>query len=61
MVRVHRLTNFVGEPCTGKTSFAHAAARELTGQDPIVLAGSPETETTGSPLAADIRPPPGSD
>jgi len=39
-----RLLLLVGEPGTGKTTFAQFAAKEYTGQAPQVLSGSPETE-----------------
>ena len=44
MLEDHRLVLFVGEPGVGKTTFAVNAAREFTGTDPEILAGSPETE-----------------
>ncbi|MEQ8784659.1 MAG: AAA family ATPase [Pirellulaceae bacterium] len=44
MLAVHRFVNLVGEPCTGKTTFAMAAAMRLSGELPVILAGSPEIE-----------------
>jgi len=44
MIRSHRFSCFVSPPCTGKTSFAFAAAQELTNKSPVVLPGSPEVE-----------------
>ena len=44
LIARHRLVLLVGEPGVGKTTFAFDAARRRTGRDPIVLAGSPETE-----------------
>jgi nitric oxide reductase NorQ protein len=38
------LVLLVGEPGVGKTTFARHVASELTGQEPLVLSGSPEVE-----------------
>lgn len=38
------LVLFVGDPGVGKTTFSRRAALELTGQEPLLLSGSPEIE-----------------
>jgi MoxR-like ATPase len=38
------LVLLVGEPGSGKTTFAHHAAFQATGKSPIVLSGTPESE-----------------
>jgi MoxR-like ATPase len=44
LLDAHRLVMLVGEPGSGKTTFALAAARARTGQEPEIFQGTPETE-----------------
>lgn len=46
LVQQHRLTYLVGDPGTGKSTFARELALQLTGQEPVVLYGSPVTDVT---------------
>ena len=46
ILKVHRFLALVGPPAGGKTTFARAAALELTGKEPIVVPCSPELEQT---------------
>jgi MoxR-like ATPase len=44
LLDAHRLVMLVGEPGSGKTTFALDAARARTGKEPEIFQGTPETE-----------------
>lgn len=44
LVDSHRLIMLVGEPGTGKTTWAAMISKEMTGEEPEVIQGTPDTE-----------------